>query len=925
MLIETITSVAFGPFKDATLSFAPQLSVVYGRNEAGKSSWHAAIYAALCGMRRGKGQLGKDRDFAELRRPWSGDSWEVRAIVRLGSGRRVELRQNLSDLAHCSAKDADLGRDVSGEILNEGTPDAAKWLGLDRQSFLSVACVRQAEVQGITDGAASLQGELQRAAASASRDATAAEAIARMESFQRDQVGQDRTNSIKPLQRAKVQVTAAKVTLATAQAKHAEWLTVEAQAFEARRKANEEERKLRVLCALRARKEAESWRVKVERARALAETHPSQPALLSDDEALASDVAEALSLWRSRPEVRVLAGQSATVIRAEIEALPLMPSGDRVPRAGVVAAKKAYDRAVQAFELHEVHRPSDVTMTDPKGFTGDQLRELARTLETTVPPVDSGLEAKYRESQRQFEGIHSSWVSRPLIVGLAVAGVLGGVGVWATWNPWIGGVLVLLGVAAFVGLVFRSGDARRARLLENLREVEGHVLSKRKAVEEASEKMNTARAQVVEHGLPVDSRALRELADGLVLAEQHRQVVTDWSQRHEERRSEVTASGETLGQALRDAQVVVTTDLTAAFEEYERTCQSREAQAVRAANREALDQQLLDRETAEQAVREAQERRARAEEKVLAVLARCGLEVPGPEAASDCLWQWQNERTATLVRFDEATRDFAELSALLDGGTLEDLETKASDYHRQAEELAAEFSPVPEIALDENVIERIRGAERLAHDAAHAATGAETRARDRAREAPSVPEAEEALTSAQQELDRVMRLGGTLTLTLDFLRRAEERVHRDIAPLLAAGLRQWLSDVTQGRYTDARVDPGDLSVQVLGADNEWRDARHLSHGTAEQIYLLLRVVLAERLATTGETCPLILDDVLVQSDRLRKRALLDVMLSISRTRQVILFTQEEEVLTWAQEHVLAPNAVVVLANTRLEQGAIASL
>ncbi len=134
-----------------------------------------------------------------------------------------------------------------------------------------------------------------------------------------------------------------------------------------------------------------------------------------------------------------------------------------------------------------------------------------------------------------------------------------------------------------------------------------------------------------------------------------------------------------------------------------------------------------------------------------------------------------------------------------------------------------------------------------------------------------------------------------------------------------------ISDVTQGRYTDARVDPGDLSVQVLGADNEWRDARHLSHGTAEQIYLLLRVVLAERLATTGETCPLILDDVLVQSDRLRKRALLDVMLSISRTRQVILFTQEEEVLTWAQEHVLAPNAVVVLANTRFEQGAIASL
>jgi uncharacterized protein YhaN len=126
-------------------------------------------------------------------------------------------------------------------------------------------------------------------------------------------------------------------------------------------------------------------------------------------------------------------------------------------------------------------------------------------------------------------------------------------------------------------------------------------------------------------------------------------------------------------------------------------------------------------------------------------------------------------------------------------------------------------------------------------------------------------------------------------------------------------LRRWLSNVTQGRYTDARVDPSDLSVQVLGPDNEWRDARQLSHGTAEQIYLLLRVVLAERLATTGETCPLILDDVPVQSDRARKRSLLEAIASISRGRQVILLTQEEEVLQWAQENVVAPNRVLELA------------
>jgi DNA repair protein SbcC/Rad50 len=64
MRIESVTAVAFGPFRNVTLKFAPQLTVIYGPNEAGKSSWHAAIYAALCGMRRGRGQprFG-DRDF----------------------------------------------------------------------------------------------------------------------------------------------------------------------------------------------------------------------------------------------------------------------------------------------------------------------------------------------------------------------------------------------------------------------------------------------------------------------------------------------------------------------------------------------------------------------------------------------------------------------------------------------------------------------------------------------------------------------------------------------------------------------------------------------------------------------------------------------------------------------------------------------
>jgi DNA repair protein SbcC/Rad50 len=128
-----------------------------------------------------------------------------------------------------------------------------------------------------------------------------------------------------------------------------------------------------------------------------------------------------------------------------------------------------------------------------------------------------------------------------------------------------------------------------------------------------------------------------------------------------------------------------------------------------------------------------------------------------------------------------------------------------------------------------------------------------------------------------------------------------------MAPRLAAAVRQALPAVTNGRYTDVRVFPETLRVAVLDPGGEWRDAMHLSHGTAEQVYLLLRVALSDQLTQQNEVTPLILDDVLVQSDTGRKVAILSVLHQLSKDRQVILFTQEEDVLSWAEQNLAGAN------------------
>ena len=125
-------------------------------------------------------------------------------------------------------------------------------------------------------------------------------------------------------------------------------------------------------------------------------------------------------------------------------------------------------------------------------------------------------------------------------------------------------------------------------------------------------------------------------------------------------------------------------------------------------------------------------------------------------------------------------------------------------------------------------------------------------------------------------------------------------MQRDLAPHLRNVLETSLEAVTGGRYKEARVDPANLEVTVRAADGEWRSADRLSHGTMEQVYLLLRVALVRHMCSAGEPSPIFLDDPTVQSDSGRTIAILDVLEQLSEDHQIILFTQEEEVREWAQ-------------------------
>lgn len=215
MRVSSLTVHQFGPLEGCTMQFAPGMTVVYGPNESAKSTWHAALYAAICGRRRTRGPGGReDQRFSDRHRPWDGGGWAVSAVVQLPDGREVELHQDLAAKVGSYARDVATGRDCTSEVLADGAVDGTRWLGLERRSFAGLAWTPQAQVMALASNVEPVTSLIQRSMGGGEGDRSAAEALSRIAAFRSESVGSDRRGSTKPLRRAVEQVDSARARLA---------------------------------------------------------------------------------------------------------------------------------------------------------------------------------------------------------------------------------------------------------------------------------------------------------------------------------------------------------------------------------------------------------------------------------------------------------------------------------------------------------------------------------------------------------------------------------------------------------------------------------------------------------------------------------------------------------------------------------------
>jgi len=126
---------------------------------------------------------------------------------------------------------------------------------------------------------------------------------------------------------------------------------------------------------------------------------------------------------------------------------------------------------------------------------------------------------------------------------------------------------------------------------------------------------------------------------------------------------------------------------------------------------------------------------------------------------------------------------------------------------------------------------------------------------------------------------------------------------RSQGPVLdrASGL---FAQLTLGSFNGLKVDYDDHDQAVLRAvrpgGTETVGIAGLSEGSADQLYLALRLASLETYLESHEPIPLVVDDILIQFDDDRATAALRALAELSRRTQIVLFSHHEHVCRLAQ-------------------------
>ena len=155
---------------------------------------------------------------------------------------------------------------------------------------------------------------------------------------------------------------------------------------------------------------------------------------------------------------------------------------------------------------------------------------------------------------------------------------------------------------------------------------------------------------------------------------------------------------------------------------------------------------------------------------------------------------------------------------------------------------------------------------------------------------------EERLVYNNEKIVNLKKLEQSINLAKNVITQNYEEMKNLVSPKFTQNLSEAIDKITNGKYNNVRYqDETGLIVELK--NGEYTSADTLSIGTIDQLYLSLRLSMAEELSS--ETMPIFLDESFAYYDTERLKNILQYISDRFKQNQVLIFTctyREKEIL-----------------------------
>ncbi len=139
-------------------------------------------------------------------------------------------------------------------------------------------------------------------------------------------------------------------------------------------------------------------------------------------------------------------------------------------------------------------------------------------------------------------------------------------------------------------------------------------------------------------------------------------------------------------------------------------------------------------------------------------------------------------------------------------------------------------------------------------------------------------------------IDEASEKWAVLTLCRTLLEETRKIYETERQPEVLRSASEFFNRMSEGRYTRVISPLGSADLVIEREDGTRLGPEHLSRGTAEQLYLAVRLALVREYSRHVEPLPVIFDDIFVNFDPGRTRNSIEAARDLSKTHQVLLFT-----------------------------------